>query len=93
MKNKRCEYECSLNEYAKNGVCTQCPGNCITCADNMLCTSCDYGFVLTPYGECQTSCPKGTYNYNQTCVKCQSKCSNCRDQSTCLECAPGFKLK
>ena len=93
MRDGKCEFECAVDEYSKGGACRKCEKNCVTCSDNMVCTTCKGGYVLTMYGECERGCPKGSYSEGQVCVKCQGRCTSCLGENVCVECMAGFKLK
>ncbi|KAI8974261.1 hypothetical protein BD414DRAFT_424620 [Trametes punicea] len=80
--------------------CDACPSKCTTCKyssfnvastiDQVQCTGCLPGFVLSQ-GKCIESCPSGTFlspQDNVTCTACDSSCSTCAGSSTfCLTCA------
>ncbi|KAI0688434.1 insulin-like growth factor binding protein [Cerioporus squamosus] len=80
--------------------CNSCPSKCTKCQystfnvastiDQVQCTGCVAGFVLSG-GKCINSCPKGTFldpKDNVTCSACDSSCGTCAGSSTfCLTCA------
>ena len=76
-----------------------CPSKCTGCkipsfnvastADQLQCTGCIPGFVLSQ-GKCVGSCPSGTFldPTHNTCNACDSSCSTCAGSATfCLTCA------
>ncbi|KAI0738016.1 insulin-like growth factor binding protein [Daedaleopsis nitida] len=85
---------------ADNNKHESCPAKCTTCKystfnvastiDQVQCTGCLPGFVLSK-GQCVESCPTGTFldpKDNVTCSACDSSCGSCAGSSTfCLTCA------
>lgn len=87
----RCSYQnssictvCSKGYYlGSNSICTQCPGNCLTCSSAFNCLSCSSGFVLS----------NSLVTANTSCVACQSPCATCvQTPTTCLTCIGGTTL-
>lgn len=77
-------------------VCQPCPGECLTCI-NELCSSCNDSSrtlqitnMATGGGICV--CPMGTYGRSPTsCASCDAGCVSCTGSSwNCSACLPGY---
>ncbi|QRV86896.1 proprotein convertase subtilisin/kexin type 5 [Ceratobasidium sp. AG-Ba] len=84
------------------GICDACPSTCTSCSipsfsvvstlEQVTCSACLPGFVLTPLGKCASACPAGTFVGTDgfTCTACDSGCAECVGSATfCTACANG----
>ena len=90
-----CYSQCPLRMFENNSTltCDACPFDCLTCASNGNCLSCDqqtdHRYLV--YSRCDPV--PGYYESNaEAAWPCISGCAICSTQNTCLECFSGYNL-
>ncbi|KAL4469881.1 hypothetical protein ABPG72_011102 [Tetrahymena utriculariae] len=94
-QNNLCVPQCMLNQAqyidsttnSLQNYCRQCPKNCQTCKNGIICTSCQYGFFLSS-NQC-TLCYQGYYLSGNQCIQCDSSCLSCKGPgpNNCIICS------
>lgn len=83
----------ALASLGKCEICTLSL-HCATCqldvSNNVICTSCKYGYYLQTNGTCTTGCDPTFYpnKWNHSCDPCHTDCRDCNGpyETSCLNC-------
>jgi proprotein convertase subtilisin/kexin type 5 len=94
-------YVASGNDFG-NGYCENCPANCITCINSLICTECSGSYVVAiDYKSCiliDDTCGPGLYidtAGKKICKSCPVNCNSCisaSNQLKCTECTSSYYL-
>jgi len=85
-------YAASGNDFG-HGFCENCPANCNTCINSLICTECSALYVVAiDYQSCiliADTCGSGQYidtTGNKICKSCPVNCASCDSASNQLTC-------
>ncbi|CAJ1378543.1 unnamed protein product [Effrenium voratum] len=100
-----CNLECPDGYYeerpagggAVGGTCVVCPGDCNTCENAEVCTSCKNRALLYK-SQCLRQCPRTHFpkisgHIGGECHECKGHCSECQTDDNCMQCKPGAYLQ
>lgn len=98
LNQKSCLLTCPLKQFKDASdlerlTCRECIQFCDVCTNNLSCSVCTPGYVLTLDGLCAATCLEQSYKSGNICLACVSNCKVCRNDKICDLCMPTFHIE